>query len=230
MRHFFQAAKYPYTINRVQPGRDLKLNPNCDFFMARPRALSFLSFHLLSLRQGVKDLKLNPLTALALLVVYFTLKTVLTTATLTAVIVGTVIYLAYRVVNCWVLKWFFRLFAVFWSGMVFYTTYLRITAGQDPCKIRMLQGFWDPGMIICGHVPVLTSEIMWLADVLIVLAPVWLILFVQLTQEPFYRFHLYLSEKIITPLLGLGDPLKFMYAVAGSRHPEGTRAAAGNGR
>ena len=68
------------------------------------------------------------------------------------------------------------------------------------------------------------------ADVLIVLAPVWLILFVQLTQEPFYRFHLKTSEKIITPLLGLGDPLKFMYAVAGSRHPEGTRAAAGNGR
>ena len=184
--------------------------------MARPRALSFLSFHLLSLRQGVKDLKLNPLTALALLIVYFMLKTALTTATLTAGICR------YGYLSCLSRRQllgaemgFSACSAVFWSGMVFYTTYLRITAGQDPCKIRMLQGFWDPGTIICGHVPVFTAEIMWLANVLIVLAPVWLILFVQLTQEPFYRFHLYLSEKIITPLLGLGDLLKFMYAVAG---------------
>lgn len=230
MQRFIQTVKIPYTLNRIQPGRDFKLNPNCDFMMARPRTLSFVSFNLLSLQRAIKELKLNPLIAVALLTVYYALKITLLFLILLVVIVDSVIYSAYRIVNCWVLKWLLRLFAVFWSGMVFYTTFLRITAGQNPCKIRMLLGFWDPSGIICGSIPVFTEEILWIANVLIVMSPVWLILFVQLTPSAFYRFHLYLSQKLGTPLCRLGEPLKFMGAFSGSRHSEEGRAAADSGR
>ena len=230
MRNFIQVLKMPFTLNRFQPGRDVKLNPAYDFVIAAPTALSFISFHLGSLRQGCRDFGLNPVTAALLLMLYFFIKTFLILLIAAVTVINSLIYIAYRMINWWPLKWLLRIFAVFWSGMVFCSLFARISADQDPCRIHMLSGVWDPSGVICGNVPLFTDSVLWIANTLIALSPVFVVLFVQFTERWFWRFNVYLGTKLMSPLQGLGEPLKFMYTVAGYRRCANRQAQAYNGK
>ena len=94
----------------------------------------------------------------------------------------------------------------------------------------MLSGVWDPSGVICGNVPLFTDSVLWIANTLIALSPVFVVLFVQFTERWFWRFNVYLGTKLMSPLQGLGEPLKFMYTVAGYRRCANRQAQAYNGK
>ena len=226
MQHFFKVLRLPFTVTKFQlnPHRDLRLNPDYDFYIARPHALSFVAFYLESFNYARREYKLNPFTILALLMLYLACRVSLIALACIIWLIDTVILMAYQILNIFWLKWLLRGLAVFLTFIVVYTTYQRISRGDDPCQIRMIAAPWDPGDLICNHVPWFTADILWLVNVVIVMIPVVAILVVQLTPGAFMRWHLYLSSLVMRPLYKLGEPLTFIdgYLCRRRGHQDGT--------